>query len=71
MSTADITLGAIMGLSGGDAARKRLARPKLNLIDADINAWSCLIRSPERLMLIKERLQLVAALAELQAGKVA
>ena len=53
MSTAEITLGAIMGLSGGDAARKRLALRKLNLVDADINAWICLVNLPERLMLTK------------------
>ena len=53
MSTADITLGAIMGLSGGDTARKRLARRKLNLVDADINAWSYLVNLSARLMLTK------------------
>ena len=63
MSTADITIGAIIGLSGGDAGRKRLARRKINLVDADINAWSCLVHSTERLMLTKERIQLVAALS--------
>ena len=63
ISTKDITLGAIMGLSGGDAVRKLLARRKLNLVDADINAWSCLVHSTERLMLTKERIQLVAAFA--------
>ena len=49
MSTADITLGAIMGLSGEETARKRFSRCKLNLVDADINSWSCLVNSPERL----------------------
>ena len=70
VSTVEITLSAIMGLSGGDTARKRLARRKLNLVDADINAYSCLMNSPERLMFTKERLQIVAALAELQAIRV-
>ena len=51
-----------MGLSGGDAARKWLARQKLNLVDADINAWSCLVNLPESLMLTKENIQLVASL---------
>ena len=63
MSTVNITIGAIMGISGGDVARKRLARRKLNLVDADINAWSCLVHSTERLMLTKERIQLVSALS--------
>ena len=71
ISTEDITLSVIMGLSGGDAASKRLANRKQNLVDADINAWICLVNSPERLILTKEWLQLVAALAELQAGKLA
>ena len=71
MSKPDINIGAIMVLSGGDASRKRLARLKLNLLDADINAWSCLVKSPEHLMLTNERLQLVSSLAESQAGKVA
>ena len=70
MSTADITLGAIMGLSGGDTARKRLVRRKLKLVDADINAQICLVNSPDCLMLTKESLQLVASLSELQSGKV-
>ena len=70
MSSSDITIVAIMGLSGGNTARKRLARRKLNLVDADINAYSCLMNSPERLMFTKERLQIVAALAELQSSKV-
>ena len=51
-----------MGLSGGDAVRKRLARRKLNLVDADINSWSCLVNSHERIMLTEELLKLVAAL---------
>ena len=70
MSTADITIGAIMGLSGGNADRKQRACCKLNLVDAEINSWSCLVNSPECLMLTRERLQLVAKLAELQAGNV-
>ena len=71
MRTSDITLGAITGISGGDLDRKRLAHRKTNLVDADINAWSCLVNLPEYLMLTKEQLQVVAELAELQAGKVA
>ena len=50
MITSYIILDAIMGLSGGKAARERLARCKLNLVDADINACSCLVNLPERLM---------------------
>ena len=69
--TSDIPIGAIIGLLGGDADRKQLARHKLNLVDVDINAWSCLVNTPERLILTKERLQLVAELARLQSGKVA
>ena len=38
-------------------------------MDADINAWSCLVNSPERQELMKERLKLVSALAELEADK--
>ncbi len=38
-------------------------------MDADINAWSCLVNSPERQELTKERLMLVSALAELEADK--
>ena len=71
MSTADITPGAIMGLSGGGVARKWLAHCKLNLVDADINAWSCLVNSPELLMITKEQFHLVDSLVELQTGKVA
>ena len=63
MSTADIILGAIMGLSGGDADRKRLSCRKLNLVDADINACSFLVNLPDRLMLTKERLHLVAEIS--------
>jgi hypothetical protein len=69
LRTADITLGALMGLAHGDGTKKRLARRRLNLVDADINAWSCLVNSPERPELTKERLQLVSALAELEADK--
>ena len=71
MSSSDITIFAIMGISGGNTARKRLARRKINLVDADINYWSCLVKLPEHLILTKERLQLVAELARLQSGKVA
>ena len=53
MSTEDITLGAIMGISCGNADRNWLARRKLNLVDADINAWICLVNLPEHLMLTK------------------
>ena len=56
---------------GGDAARKRLAHRKLNLVDADINSWGCLVNSPESLILTKEQLQLVASISELKSGKVA
>ena len=70
MSTSDITIGSIIGLSGADTARKRLTRCKLNLADADINAWSFLENSPERLMLTTERIQIVATLAESKSGKV-
>ena len=63
MITSDITLSAIMGLSWGGAARKRLECLKLNLVDADINDLSCLVNSPEYLMLTKERLHLVAAIS--------
>jgi hypothetical protein len=38
-------------------------------VDADINAWSCLANSPVRQELTKERLQLVAALVEMDADK--
>ena len=69
--TSDIPIGAIIGLSGGDADRKQLACHKLSLVDVDINAWSCLMNTTERLILTKERLQLVAELARLQSGKVA
>ena len=65
MSEPDINIGAIMVLSGGDASRKRLARLKLNLVDADINALSYLVNLPSILMLTKERLHTVAAIAEL------
>ena len=58
-----------MGLAHGDGTKKWLARRRLNLVDADINAWSCLVNSPERQELTKERLQLVSALAELEADK--
>ena len=50
-STEDITLGAIMVISCGNADRKRLARRKLNLVDTDINAWICLVNLTERIML--------------------
>ena len=63
MSTADITLCAMMGLLGGDTARKRLSCRKLNLVDADINACSFLVNLPDRLMLTKERLHLVAEIS--------
>ena len=53
MSTVNITIGAIMGISGGDVARKRLARRKLNLVDADINAWIFLVNLTEHLILKK------------------
>ena len=53
MIKSDITLGTIMRLSGGDAARKPLARRKLNLVDVDINVWSCLVKSPEHIILTK------------------
>jgi hypothetical protein len=69
LRTADITLGALMGLAHGDGAKKKLARRRLNLVDADINAWICLVNSPERQELTKESLQLVSALAELEADK--
>jgi hypothetical protein len=58
-----------MGLAHGDGAKKRLARHRLNLMDANINAWSCLVNSPEQQELTKERLQLVSAFAELEADK--
>ena len=53
ISTKDITIGAIMGLSGGNADRKQRACCKLNLVDADINNWSCVMNLPEHLMLTK------------------
>ena len=65
MSEPDINIGAIMVLSGGDAARKWLARHKLNRVDADINALSYLVNLPSILMLTKERLHTVSAIAEL------
>jgi hypothetical protein len=58
LRTAHITLGALIGLAHGDGAKKRLARHRLNLVDADINAWSCLVNSPERQELRKERLHI-------------
>ena len=60
-----------MGLSGGNVARKRLPRRKLNLVDADTNALSFLVNSSECLFLTKERFQLVAELTELKAINVA
>jgi hypothetical protein len=58
LRTADITLGALIGLAHGDRAKKRLAWRRLNLGDADINdAWSCLVSSRKRQELTKERLQ--------------
>jgi hypothetical protein len=58
LRTANITLGALIGLAHDDQAKTRLARRRLNLVD---------VNSPERQELTKERLQ--SALAELEADK--
>jgi hypothetical protein len=69
LRTVDITMGALMGLVHGDGTKKRLAQCRLNLVDANINAWSCLLNSLEWKELTKERLKLVSALAELEPDK--
>jgi hypothetical protein len=50
---ANVTLGALMDLAHGDRAKKRLARPRLDKVKANINGLSCLVNSPERQELTK------------------
>ena len=53
LKTANINLGDLMSLAHGDTAKKELARRRLNIVDADINAWSFLINSPYHQVVLK------------------
>ena len=49
----------------GNGAKKRLAKRRLNYVDANINSYSCLLNLDKRLKDIKEANELAAVLAEI------
>ena len=69
LKTVDITLIYLMGLTHGDTDYNNLEWLRLNIVDADINACSCLINIPDHQMRSKNILMLVAALVELEVDK--
>ena len=69
LKTSDITLGAPMFLAHGDADKKKLVCIRLNIVDANINYWGYLINIPDRQVILKEKLMLVAALEGMKYDK--
>jgi hypothetical protein len=63
----DVLLGYITYSVKGDGAVQKIAKRRLDFVDGNVNSYSKVLNNPERLDLIKDRLQLVSTVAQVTA----
>ena len=65
----DLTMRMLMLDAGGDGAKKKLAKRKLDVLGVTVKAHSCIANDPARTKRLKSALSLAASLAEIARVK--